>query len=267
LAERRAADAQAALRQAIELRREMAKENLGRLGERGDLALNHLQMAVILHWLGDPAQCESELRTAQAELEQLVSVDESSGPTAAFLIDVRRRLGNLLVAQSRLEEAQAVYLQLQNSTVATPAAKDALAWHLATCPLAAYREPTRAVELSRSATEAVPWEGQYWTTCGAALYRAGSLPEAALALEKARQLLADRNDPTPLYFLAMVHWEQGDQEQARRSFVRAESAGDQIHGWSIDAERLRHETGELIGAPVTPSAEPQAPNGQRGSGD
>src|SRR5262249_59662688 len=48
-----------------------------------------------------------------------------------------------------------------------------LAWLLATCPDAKFRDAAKAVELAKKAVEMAPKEGMIWNTLGAAHYRAG----------------------------------------------------------------------------------------------
>src|SRR5262249_31765526 len=61
------------------------------------------------------------------------------------------------------------------------------AWFLAFCPDPQLRDARRAVELAMRATALAPGEREYWTTLGAAQYRAGSWPEAAEALSHGQQ--------------------------------------------------------------------------------
>src|SRR5439155_1257025 len=59
-----------------------------------------------------------------------------------------------------------------------------LAWVLATCPDAKFRNPGRAVELAKKAVALAPKEGNHWNTLGVAHYRAGDWKAATASLEK-----------------------------------------------------------------------------------
>src|SRR5262249_4762171 len=55
-----------------------------------------------------------------------------------------------------------------------PLHRDYLAWHLATCPDAKFRDASKAVALAKQAVELAPKEREFWNTLGAAHYRAGN---------------------------------------------------------------------------------------------
>jgi tetratricopeptide (TPR) repeat protein len=97
---------------------------------------------------------------------------------------------------------------------------DGLAWLLATCPDAKLRDPARAVELAKKATDLAPQEGEAWGTLGAALYRAGDWKGAVAALDQSQVLMKGGN-PHVWFFLAMAHQKLGDPDAARRCYDQA----------------------------------------------
>jgi tetratricopeptide (TPR) repeat protein len=95
-----------------------------------------------------------------------------------------------------------------------------LAWWLATCPDVKFRDPARAVEHARKATQLAPNNGITWNTLGVAQYRAGDWKAAVFALEVSRGL-RNGGDGFDWLFLAMTHRKLGDNDQARKFFDMA----------------------------------------------
>jgi tetratricopeptide (TPR) repeat protein len=130
---------------------------------------------------------------------------------------------------------------------------DSLARLLATCPDPRLREPARAVELARKATELAPQEAPYWNTLGAAQYRAGHWKAAIEALTRALELRKG-GDAGDGFFLALAHARLGNAEEARRWYDRAARWGEENRqALSKDApkqeelRRLHAEATELLG--------------------
>src|SRR5262249_23267004 len=96
-----------------------------------------------------------------------------------------------------------------------------LARFLATCPDLKVRNPSRAVELAKKATELAPKDGNYWNTLGVAQYRASDWKDAIAALEKSNELLKGNELSFNAFFLAMGHWQQGNKDKAREWYDRA----------------------------------------------
>src|SRR5262249_19322001 len=101
-----------------------------------------------------------------------------------------------------------------------PGVFNELAWLLATSPVAAERDPSRAVALARMAVGRSPQAGVYWNTLGAAHYRAGDCQAAVGALNKSVQLRSG-GDAFDWFFLAMAHWKLGNKDEARKWYDRA----------------------------------------------
>jgi len=66
----------------------------------------------------------------------------------------------------------------------------------------------QAVAFAQLAVKAVPTNGNYWITLGAAHFRAGSWKEAVAALERSMKLRKG-GDSFDYFFLAMTHWQIG----------------------------------------------------------
>jgi tetratricopeptide (TPR) repeat protein len=136
-----------------------------------------------------------------------------------------------------------------------PANTDAhnqLAWHLANCPEAKLRDPTRAIELSKKAIKLEPTEGCFWNTLGVAHYRAGEEKAAIAALNKSMEL-REGGDAFDYLFLAMAHQKIDDRDEARKWYDRAtewlEKNSQRLKASPGEAEefrRLQSEAEEVL---------------------
>ncbi len=95
-----------------------------------------------------------------------------------------------------------------------------LAWLLATCPSVEVREPARAVELARTATEQLPKSPAVWNTLGVAQLRAGD-PQQALATLENAMAMKGGGDSFDWFFVAMAYSDLGRSDQARAWYDRA----------------------------------------------
>ena len=120
-----------------------------------------------------------------------------------------------------------------------------LAWLLATCPEAKFRDAKRAVELAKRAVELKRQEGNYWNTLGVAHYRAGSWKEAVAILEKSMELRKG-GDGFDWFFLAMAHWKLGEKDKAREWYDRAVQWMDKNQPTNEVLRRFRVEAAELL---------------------
>jgi tetratricopeptide (TPR) repeat protein len=143
------------------------------------------------------------------------------------------------------------------------------------------RDPARAVELAKRATELVPRAGAYWQTLGVAHYRAGQWREAITALDKSEALLDKSEALAPGssmniqngffqasmgingFFQAMAHWKLSQKEGARSWYDRAAKWTDQHRPHSPALHRLRLEAAALLGLPAPPVS-PALPPGTVG---
>jgi tetratricopeptide (TPR) repeat protein len=124
-------------------------------------------------------------------------------------------------------------------------ANNAFAWLLTNHPDPKKRDPQRAVRLARQAVELAAQNGNYWSTLGAAYYRAGAWKEAQTALETSIRLRKGANS-FQWFFLAMAHHQLSHSEDARKYF-------DQAIEWMRthqpdyeELRRIRAEAGALL---------------------
>jgi tetratricopeptide (TPR) repeat protein len=129
-----------------------------------------------------------------------------------------------------------------------------LARFLASCPDEKFRDPKAAVELARKAVARAPDQGDYWTTLGAACYRAGDWSGAIEALERARKLHeAEGGDAADCFLLALAHARRGHHEQARAWQERALAWVARYKASGNELRLLREETAAVLGG-TTPAA-------------
>src|SRR5262249_28274304 len=140
-------------------------------------------------------------------------------------------LGDLSTARGRHEDARREYRRavedyerLVREFPESPGYGRDLAWLLAMCPDATLRNPARAVEVARSATERAPQGGDSWRARGAPLIRSGAWKGAVEARNKA---VDPHNGGAgrEWLLLALAHGPLGAPATARRWF-------DKARGWT-----------------------------------
>jgi tetratricopeptide (TPR) repeat protein len=124
-------------------------------------------------------------------------------------------------------------------------ANNAFAWLLANHPDPEKRDSQRAVRLARQAVELAAENGYYWSTLGAAYYRAGAWKEALTAMEKSTRLRKSASG-FQWFFLAMAHHQLGHSEEARKYHDRAVQWMQKHLPDNGDLRRLRAEAAALL---------------------
>jgi serine/threonine protein kinase/Flp pilus assembly protein TadD len=162
------------------------------------------------------------------------------------------RLAELLTRKGLAEEAAGEYEQAisQGLKAVKLDPKNAvshnnMAWHLATCPNAKFRDPRRAVELAKKAVELAPDKGMYCNTLGAAHYRASDWQAAVNTLNKSMEL-RNGGDSYDWFFLAMAHWQLSNKDEARKLYDQAVQWMDENDAKNEELHRFRAEAAELL---------------------
>jgi tetratricopeptide (TPR) repeat protein len=119
-----------------------------------------------------------------------------------------------------------------------------LAWMLVTCPETGLRNPSRAVELARSAVDRAKDTPGYWNTLGVSLYRIGDWQGAISALEKSIALQSYTSFDG--YFLAMAQAQLGQRDAARRQYDQAVRWMQRIKPGDEELRRFRAEAARLL---------------------
>jgi serine/threonine protein kinase/Flp pilus assembly protein TadD len=208
------------------------------LDGRPDYALAHERLGLVLADKG-------RLDEAITELREAVRLRD-------YVLD-GFRLAELLTRKGRAEEATGEYekaisrvskvveLNPKNATI-----HNNVAWYLATCPDAKFRDPTRAVALAAKAVELAPTDGSYWNTLGAAHYRARDWQAAVKALNKSMELRSKGGDSYDWFFLAMAHWQLSNKDEARKWYEQAVQWMDKSAPKNEELRRFRAEAAALL---------------------
>ncbi len=235
------------LRRAVELRTALSVEFPKSRDLRIELAINEAQLSGVLQMQHRLDQAENELRTSVLLFEELARSAPNDVTFTHYAVDSGRRLGDLLAMQHDAMGAAKIYESLSSWQIATPAAANAMAWHLANCPLAERRNPARAIELAKQAVDGTPDEGSFWSTLGAAQYRAGDFQAALQSLKKAQQLLADLGDSIPGFLLAMTYFQLGQHDSSEREYSQARTCFRNRPTWVQDDDLIAVEASQLLG--------------------
>src|SRR5262249_27688726 len=150
--------------------------------------------------------------------------------------------------RGRMEEAMAEYLKAAELSLDNTLFLNHAAWRLATCPEPKLRKGSRALELAKKAVELMPQEPHCWNTLGVAEYRARNWKAAIEALKKAEDLDPGRYFAWNAIFLAMAHWQLGEQGQAREEYEQAVEWMQTKEPKNEELRRFRAEAEELMSA-------------------
>jgi len=195
-------------------------------------------------WLSEALVGKGDLDKAIAELREVIRL--------RYFVSDRFRLADLLMRKGLAEEAAGEYekaisqgLKAVELNPKNAVSHNNMAWHLATCPNAKFRDPRRAVGLAEKAVELAPNEGIYWNTLGAAHYGASDWQAAVNTLNKSMELRkgGDSND---WFFLAMAHWQLRNKDEARKWYDQAVQWMDKNDPKNEELRRFRAEAAELL---------------------
>jgi tetratricopeptide (TPR) repeat protein len=120
-----------------------------------------------------------------------------------------------------------------------------LAWFLVDCPATQFRDPARAVELSKHALQFAPQSGRFWFTLGMAQYRA-SQPKAAIASFQRSMELSAGGDSRHWFFLGMAHWQLGNKVDAHKWHEQAVKGMETNKFNNDELRRFRAEASQLL---------------------
>jgi tetratricopeptide (TPR) repeat protein len=174
-------------------------------------------------------------------------------------------LASLLGRSNRGKEARELYQRALERFPNEALVHNRFAWFLGTCPDPGLRDPAQGVQLAKKALQLAPVNskymtdysedtdvnspyyhvGTYWTTLGAAHYRAGQWKEAVAALQKSMDLRLG-GDSLDWLFLAMAHWQLGEKDKARELFDRAIQWMDNDSPQYWELRHVRAEAEKLV---------------------
>jgi serine/threonine protein kinase/tetratricopeptide (TPR) repeat protein len=211
-----------------------------------------------LKWPDECLERERVCRGALAAAERLAAKLPGRPTPQSLLAYWHASLGSILTARGLPAEAADEYRQARDGYWAVldvapnrASTLNNLAWLLTTCPDPQLRDPARALDLARKATELAPQYGYLWNTRGVAHYRVGDWEGACAALEKSVTLYARHSEHARLesfstFFLALAHARLGHAAEARRWYDRAVRWMDQYQPEDQELRRFRAEAEELV---------------------
>ncbi len=231
----RVAEAEPFFREALEIRRKC----LGRY---------HQEPIVTLIIFSESLRRQGNLEeAAQLACEVIALSNEPASPA-----DLRRFAGSAygVLASVRSEQGRTDEAIAANRKVIELKPKhghgyNGLAWLLATCADVRFRDPSEAVNLAKKAVELTPNGWAFVNTLGVAHYRAGDYAAAIEALERSMKG-RDGGDSFDWFFLAMAHWQLGEEKKAREFFDRALQWMDKHQPTNEELLRFRAEAAELL---------------------
>jgi serine/threonine protein kinase/tetratricopeptide (TPR) repeat protein len=201
--------------------------------------------AATAYWLGHQLRLQGRPGEAAAAYRKAIILDPDFVSSYTGLVQSLESQGKRDETRDEIRSALAAKAdnaQLHND----------IAWFLATCADARFREPLLAVELARRAVELAPVKGAYWNTLGVAHYRAGNSKAAIPALEKSLRLQG--HNSWDWFFLAMARRQLCDRAEAGRLHEKAIRWMERFKPKDEELLRFRSEAAALMGSP-----EPRAP--------
>jgi tetratricopeptide (TPR) repeat protein len=195
---------------------------------------------------GRPAQAESPYRRA---LEVFAKTQEGFSALPYYRDKValaRVELVLLLTLAGRADQARAVYGQLARLQPESPEVSGRLAWLLAMCAEPGLRDPQRAVELARGATQLAPRRALSWRSLGAACYRAGDARGATAALTRSMEL-GRGGDGFDWFLMGLASARLGEKGQARRWYDDAVRWAGRYRPDDAELRSIRAEAAEALG--------------------
>jgi tetratricopeptide (TPR) repeat protein len=218
-------------------------EQQGRLDEmdaayRAAVLLQPNNASVLVKY-GSELQKQGKLKEAASQYQRALQLQPRDVSTNINLYYVLQQQGKVDEAIKALDKA----IELRTDD---PAFYNMIAWFLATTIEAKQRQPDRAVELAKKATELAPGDGNIWNTLGVAQYRAGDWQPAIKSFTKSIELRKG-GDETDWFFLAMAHWRLGHKDEARQCYDKAiEWMGKNSYAYSV-VRNFQAEAAELLG--------------------
>ena len=112
-------------------------------------------------------------------------------------------------------------------------------WHIGHVPESITSK--RRLTWPRKQSRRLQQRGRYWGTLGIAHYRAGQWGDALTAFQEATKL-RNGDDSLEWFYLAMIHWRLGEEEQARKWY---DQALQRVEENDPDSNELKHIRNEL----------------------
>lgn len=191
--------------------------------------------------LGWVLEEQKQYPEAVAAYRKAIALEPGNASTYRHLGEALRFNGDAAATLTAYEQA----LKLAPSDAAI---HNEFAWFLANVPVAKYRDPARALASARKAVELEPAEAGHWNTLGVAHYRNGDWMAAAEALSTSVKL-TEGGTGADFFFLAMAHFQLGEEGKARTWYDKAVTWMDTNAPDDEELKRFRAEAADLLRIP------------------
>jgi tetratricopeptide (TPR) repeat protein len=239
----RPGEAEACFRRGLDVWERVAADCPAEIDRRKDVLKALASLQALLQASGRAGQAEDLDRRRLAVARTLVADFPAAPEGRAILADALMQLRPGVASEDEVRTA----VRELGRFVDTPRDQNNVAWFLVTCRDRRFRDPGRAVELSRRTVDAEPKNGAFRNTLGVARYRAGDVLGAVAALEQSMRL-RDGGDAEDWFFLAMAHRRLGDPYRPLLYYLAAVRWMDnkkQQH--NDELRRFRAEAADLLG--------------------
>ena len=105
-----------------------------------------------------------------------------------------------------------------------------------------------------------PDNSSAWQRLGWAHYRTGDWQASIDSLEKSIELQGNGGNPWQWFFLAMAHWQLGEEDEARRWYDKSVEWMEKEKSDNEELHHLRSEAAELLGINESPPEEKEKPS-------
>jgi serine/threonine protein kinase/Tfp pilus assembly protein PilF len=195
-------------------------------------------------FLGVTLQDQKKLDEAIASFQRAVDIDPR-------VVWAQIDLGNALFTRGNVNDAIVCFRKAiqvlapadDQGRLRLGASLNNAAWMLAAASHADVHQPAIALELAKEAVRLNP-AGYIWNTLGAAHYRSGDYKDAIAALEQSMKL-RNGGDSLDWFFVAMAHWQMGENDLAREWYDKAviwmeqnQPTNEQLHRFQAEAKVL-----------------------------
>jgi eukaryotic-like serine/threonine-protein kinase len=223
----------------------------------------YMRRGIRFEHAGRLEEATQDYRQSLAGQEALLRDYPTMGRYRSGVFHARLLVGRLLWATGRRAEAAEIYHlvrplgeKLKPDNLVD---QSELAWFLAACPDARFRDTRRAIDLAKKLVEGAPKNGHFWGILGAAYFGNGDWQEAIGALQKATQLPSSRSianvsdlvrsSPSSIngFYLAMACWKTERKDQARNWYDQAVAWMDKQRLQDEETRRLRAEAEKVLG--------------------
>ena len=197
-----------------------------------------------------------ELHRRAGALCEKLAAEKTDSTYPYWACQAYGRLIYLLTGARRTDDARDICRKLlEFKPPPSGQALNVAAWNLVAGADPKYWAPDRAVELARKAVEREPKAAHIINTLGVAQYRAGDWKAALNTLKKADELAGPQHFDTNGFFLAMVHWQQGEKEQGRKWYSAALAWMEKRNPSNDELRCFRTEAASLLKLPEKLSPE------------